>query len=70
MCTLSITYDQNNALARRKLAELLKTGLFKAAVIEPVDAAADGDIAEYRKEIEDFIFATKTMAAKAFADKI
>ena len=70
MCTLSITYDQNNALARRKLAELLKTGLFKAAIIEPVDAAADGDFAEYRKEIEDFIFATKTMAAKAFADKI
>ena len=70
MCTLSITYDQNNALARRKLAELLKTGLFKAAVIEPVDAAADGDFAECRKEIEDFIFATKTMAAKAFADKI
>ena len=25
MCTLSITYDQNNALARRKLAELRKS---------------------------------------------
>ncbi len=29
MCTISLTYDQNNALAQRKLDELLKSGLFK-----------------------------------------
>ena len=36
MCTVSLTYDQNNALARRKLAELLKTGLFKQVREESV----------------------------------
>lgn len=29
MCTISLTYDQSNATARNKLAELLKSGLFK-----------------------------------------
>ena len=29
MCTISLTYDQNNALAQRKVDELLKSGLFK-----------------------------------------
>ena len=28
MCTVTLEYDQNNALARRKLAALLATGLF------------------------------------------
>ena len=28
MCTVTLTYDENNALARKKLAALLKTGLF------------------------------------------
>ena len=28
MCTITLSYDQNNALARRKLAALLATGLF------------------------------------------
>ena len=29
MCTRSLTYDQDNALAQRMLSELLKSGLFK-----------------------------------------
>ncbi len=29
MCTISLTYDPSNALAQRKLDELLKSGLFK-----------------------------------------
>ena len=28
MCTVTLEYNQTNALARRKLAELLATGLF------------------------------------------
>ena len=28
MCTVTLIYDENNALARKKLAALLKTGLF------------------------------------------
>ena len=29
MCTITLEYDQNSALARRKLAVLLATGLFQ-----------------------------------------
>ena len=29
MCTISLTYDQDNALAQHMLSELLKSGLFK-----------------------------------------
>ena len=29
MCTITLEYNQNNALARRKLAVLLATGLFR-----------------------------------------
>lgn len=29
MCTITLEYDQSNALARRKLAALLSTGLFR-----------------------------------------
>ena len=29
MCTISLSYDQDNALAQRKLDELLRSGLFK-----------------------------------------
>ena len=39
MCTITLEYNQNNALARRKLSELMATGLFvqKAMTIdEPV----------------------------------
>ena len=28
MCTITLEFDQNNALARRKLAALMATGLF------------------------------------------
>jgi len=28
MCTVTLKYDHNNALARRKLASLLASGLF------------------------------------------
>ena len=28
MCTITLSYDQNNKLAQRKLEDLLKSGLF------------------------------------------
>ena len=37
MCTVTLSYDQNNALARRKLAALLATGLFMQKDIQPDD---------------------------------
>lgn len=40
MCTISLSYNQNNALARHKLADLLRTGLFEVTYSEP-DAVAE-----------------------------
>jgi hypothetical protein len=35
MCTITLEYNQNNALARRKLAALLATGLFLQKDVKP-----------------------------------
>ena len=39
MCTVTLSYDQNNALARHKLAELLRSGLFEVTYSEPDTSA-------------------------------
>lgn len=49
MCTISLTYDQNNALARRKLDELLKSGLFKRT--ETVD---DRELRELERRMDAY----------------
>ena len=35
MCTITLEYDKNSALARRKLALLLATGLFRQKDVKP-----------------------------------
>lgn len=68
MCTITLSYDQNNALARRKLAALLATGLFFRTDTESETAAIETEeMQEHRKEVEEFLYASKIMAAKAFA---
>lgn len=47
MCTISLTYDQNNALARRKLDELLKSGLFKRT-----ETVADRELRELERRMD------------------
>lgn len=72
MCTIILSYDQNNALARKKLAELLKTGLFEskeASSTTPV-SASDAETAALRQEVEEFLYGSKLMAAKAFGNKL
>lgn len=49
MCTISLTYDQNNALAQRKLDELLKSGLFKRA-----ETVADRELRELERRMDDY----------------
>ena len=39
MCTISLSYDRSNALARHKLAELLRSGLFEVTYSEPDTSA-------------------------------
>ena len=49
MCTISLTYDQNNALAQRKLAELLKSGLFKQT-----ETVADRELRELEHRMDAY----------------
>lgn len=68
MCTITLSYDQNSALARRKLAALLATGLFLRTDIETETPAVETEeMQTHRKEVEEFLYASKIMAAKAFA---
>ena len=58
MCTVTLSYDQNNALARRKLAALLATGLFVRMIDETEPSVTDSE-EEERKEVEAFLDASK-----------
>ena len=69
MCTITLEYNQNNALARRKLAALLATGLFLKKDFQPDDEykPTPEEIEAHRKFNEEFLYASKINAAKAFA---
>lgn len=58
MCTVTLSYDKNNALARRKLAALLATGLFIRMAEENQSLVAENE-EEHRKEVEAFLNASK-----------
>ena len=49
MCTISLTYDPSNALAQRKLDELLKSGLFKRT-----ETVADRELRELERRIDAY----------------
>ena len=42
MCTVTLEYNPNSALARRKLAMLLATGLFMQKSVTPEEAEGSG----------------------------
>lgn len=48
MCTVTLEYNQNSALARRKLAQLLATGLFKQREEKPDEPMLE-EVEEHRK---------------------
>ncbi len=58
MCTVTLSYDKSNALARRKLAALLATGLFICQGEENQTSAIESE-EEHRKEVEAFLNASK-----------
>ena len=71
MCTVTLEYNQSNALARRKLAALLATGLFIQKDFQPEEyethEPTPEEVEAHHKFIEDFLYASKINAAKAFA---
>ena len=66
MCTVTLEYNENSALARRKLAALLATGLFIQRDVKP-DTPTPEEVEAHRKFIQDFLYASKINSAKAFA---
>ena len=68
MCTITLTYDNNNALARRKLAALLKTGLFEQEVVaEASSDSTSASVEAHKQEVQEFLYGSRILAAKAFA---
>ena len=66
MCTVTLTYDQNNALARRKLAALLATGLFTQQPDDYQEPTLE-DLETYRQEREAFMDHSKKSTANIIA---
>lgn len=54
MCTVTLSYDQNNALARRKLADLLATGLFSQKATDCIEPTPE-EVQSHRQEMEVFL---------------
>ena len=66
MCTVTLEYNQNSALARRKLAALMATGLFHK-VGETQQEPTPEEVEAHRKLRDAFLYASRIMSAKAFA---
>ena len=66
MCTVTLTYDQNNALARRKLAALLATGLFTQQPVDYQEPTLE-ELETYRQEREAFMDYSKKSTANIIA---
>ena len=54
MCTVTLQYDQSSALARRKIAALLATGLFTQLAIQSQSPTQE-EISEERKLTQAFM---------------
>ena len=52
MCTITLEYNRNNALARRKLAHLLATGLFRQ-IDEKTDSPSPEQLKAHRELRDD-----------------
>lgn len=58
MCTITLEYNQNNALARRKLAALLATGLFHQKDVNQNESVSK-DAKSQRQDTEAFLAHSK-----------
>ena len=69
MCTVALSYDHNNALARRKLAALLSTGLFKATIIDAKEASQE-EVQAHRQLVEAFLNQSKSSISHVIARSV
>lgn len=66
MCTITLEYNPHNALARRKLAALLATGLFHRKEVQSDTPKAE-EAETYRVERDAFLAHSKQSMAKVIA---
>ena len=66
MCTVTLSYDQNNALARRKLAALLATGLFSQQTTDGAEPTPEA-IEAHRQEMKAFLDHSKKSMSNIIA---
>lgn len=66
MCTVTLEYNPHNALARRKLAALLATGLFLQRDVQQ-DAPVKEDIEAHQAEMKAFLAHSKQSMSKVIA---
>ena len=66
MCTITLSYDQNNALARRKLAALLRSGLFTQQAVGDVKPTQES-IQTHRQERSAFLEHSKKSMSHVIA---
>ncbi len=66
MCTITLQYDSKNALARRKLSNLMATGLFTPKnVYESYEDIEDA--AEHKQEIDQMMAQSRQSMASIVA---
>ena len=66
MCTVTLEYNPHNALACRKLAALLATGLFVQKDVQP-DKSVEEEVEAHRAEREAFLAHSKQSMSKVIA---
>jgi len=66
MCTVTLEYNPHNALARRKLAALLATGLFVQKDVQP-DKSVEEEVEAHRAEREAFLAHSKQSMSEVIA---
>ena len=65
MCTITLQYDSKNALARRKLSDLMASGLFTPKNV--YESYEDEDVAEHRQEIDQMMAQSRQSMAPIVA---
>jgi hypothetical protein len=66
MCTVTLSYDQNNALARRKLATLLSSGLFTPTIVDDYEPSPK-EIEAHKEMVEAFLYSSKNSMSHVIA---
>jgi hypothetical protein len=67
MCTVTLRYDQRSALARRKMAALMATGLFTRVAMQP-QVPTEEEIREDR-ELTQAVLAHSQRTMSHFIEK-